>query len=113
MKPIAFLVIGAVVVIGGWLIYIRTEPEVETRADAIVIHTWPAQSISIDDITGVSLETSMPRVLDVVGHGLLYLRSAHPPLLKLQMRNDFVYINYREPARTKEVYERITAAINK
>ena len=102
-----------VVLAGAFLIYARTEPEVETRADAIVIHTWPAQTISIDDITGVSLETSMPRVLDVAGHGLLHLRSAHPPLLKLQMRNDFVYINYREPARTRELYERITAAINK
>ena len=113
MKPIAFLAIVAVVLVGGWMIYTRTEPVVDTRADALIIYVWrawPSRTIPIDDITGLSLENSVPRVL---GSGLQYVKSTQPPFLKVQTRREAVYINYREPARTKEVYERITAAINK
>lgn len=100
------LAVVAIALVAGVWFYRHDGPVVAMRANAVSIQAWPPRSIPVNDITGLSLESSL-------GEGSRYVQSQQPPFVKLQTRSGVVYINYSEPARTRELYERLTRELNK
>lgn len=132
LRVLKFFVLPLMLVIGV-LIYRQSQPAVfEFSEGHIHIRTGPRQDIPVMEVIGLTLEQSMPRVLykrnglnlgqilhghfqlDGVPDALLYLQaSRRPPFVRLETRSRIIYINYSEPAGTRELYERLTREINK
>ena len=103
---VALAVVVSIALVAGFWFYTHAGPVVEMRGTAVSILAWPPRSIPVNDITGLSLESSL-------GEGSRYVQSPRPPYVKLQTRSGVVYVNYSEPARTRELYERLTRELNK
>ena len=85
-------------------------------------------SFAATDITAVSLETNLPRVLartngfagagSLRGHfrvaglgdGRLYVEEGFAPYVLVRLRQGFVVVNFREPERTRALYEEMARA---
>jgi len=80
------------------------------------------------DITAVSLETRLPRVLrktngfggagtlrgrfllEELGEGRLYVEQGFAPYVLVRLRQGFVIVNFREPERTRALYDEMARA---
>jgi hypothetical protein len=85
-------------------------------------------SFAAADITAVSLEAKIPRVLwktngfggagtlrgrfrlDRLGEGRLYVEEGYAPYVLVRLRQGFVVVNFREPERTRALYEELARA---
>ena len=104
----------------------RPPTVVVTPTEVTVAGTFGA-TVPMRDITSVTLEDSMPRVirkhmgsdglalrgrfeLEGIGDGRIYVeRSGHPYVL-IRTRDSFVYINYSDAARTHALFDELKRA---
>ena len=80
------------------------------------------------DVTAVSLETQLPRILlrtngfagagtlrghfrvEGLGEGRLYVEQGYAPYVLVRLRQGFVVVNFREPEKTTALYETMARA---
>jgi hypothetical protein len=85
-------------------------------------------SVAAADITSVSLETRLPRVLrrtngfsgagtlrghfrlEALGEGRLYVEQGFAPYVLVRLRQGYVIVNFREPERTRALYDEMARA---
>ena len=120
---IAFALVGAPV---GGLFWSQLRPARVAVAPAgfMVDTLFYGDSFAAADITAVSLETQLPRILlrtngfagagtlrghfrvEGLGDGRLYVEEGFAPYILVRLRQGFVVVNFREPERTRALYER-------
>jgi hypothetical protein len=114
----------------GWIFWSQIQPPMVTvGATGFEVDTlFYGQSVAAADIVGISLEGSLPRVLwknngfagagtlrgrfrvDGLGDGHLYVEDGMAPYLVVRLRQGFVIVNFREPERTRALYEELARA---
>jgi hypothetical protein len=85
-------------------------------------------SFAATDITSVSLETRLPRVLlktngfggagtlrghfrlEELGDGRLYVEQGYAPFVLVRLREGYVVVNFREPEKTQALYQQMARA---
>jgi hypothetical protein len=124
------LVLALVVAPMGALFWSTTRPVKVALAPAGFEVKTPfyGASFAATDITGVSLETKLPRVLlktngagvagslrghfrvEGLGDGRLYVDEGFAPYVLVRLRGGFVVVNFREPEKTRALYEEMARA---
>ena len=117
----------AVVVVGWvtWTFYVNLQPpaSVITSDGFAVSSGWYRREIPGSDITSVELVDDLPRILrrtngfatggtlrgnfrlEEWGSGQLYINRGVPPYVVVRTRQSFVIVNFKEPERTRGLYE--------
>jgi hypothetical protein len=124
----AALVAGVALV--GWIFWSQIQPPgVSVSAGGFEVDTpFYGQSFPAGDVTSISLETRLPRVLartngfagagtlrghfrvEGLGQGRLYVDQGFAPYVLVRLREGFVILNFREPPRTVALYEEMARA---
>lgn len=119
------LALGAVLV--GALFWSSTRPvKVAVTPEGFEVKTlFYGATFAAADILAVSLEARLPRVLlktngfggagtlrghfrvEGLGDGRLYVDEGRAPYVLVRLREDFVFVNFREPERTRALYEEL------
>lgn len=122
---IAVLAFAGIVLItvAGLMIYSHRSPVVEIKPEGIVISGIYGAAIPRKEITGIDLKTEIPGVLsknngfncgdirkghftlEGMGRGRLYLESSRGPFVYIFTEESYLIINYKDPIRTKELYQ--------
>ncbi len=117
---ILLLVVGGI----GLLVYFEEQPPKVTVTDGFfkVRGVLYGEQFPMAEITGVSLCQRIPRILvrtngyaggrtlrghfrlAQLGDGQLFVRVGVPPYLFVRTQGEYVIVNFRDPARTQEVY---------
>jgi hypothetical protein len=122
------LALGAALLGGLFWSQIRP-PVVTVNPQGLGVETlFYGASFAAPDITAVSLETKLPRVLlktngfggagtlrghfrvEGLGDGRLYVEQGFPPYVLVRLRQGFVVVNFREPERTRALYGEMARA---
>jgi hypothetical protein len=117
------LVVG-VALLGALLWFQIRPPKVTVGPRGFEVETlFYGASFAAADITAVSLETRLPRVLwktggfagagtlrgrfrlDELGEGRLYAELGIAPYVLVRLRQGFVIVNFREPEQTRALYD--------
>ena len=124
------LVLALVVAPMGALFWSTTRPvKVAVAPAGFEVETpFYGASFAATDITGVSLETKLPRVLlktngfgvatslrghfrvEGLGDGRLYVEEGFAPYVLVRLRAGFVVVNFREPEKTRSLFEEMARA---
>ncbi|HPU02151.1 MAG: DUF3784 domain-containing protein [Firmicutes bacterium] len=109
--------------VGAVIIYGQASPQVEVKAEGIVIGGLYGTTIPAEKIREVSLENEIPRIiyrnnglgygeikkgyftLEGLGRGRLYLESREGPYIFIQTAESYAIINFKDRARTEALYE--------
>ena len=122
------LLVGVALV--GWIFWSQIQPPTVTvgAAGFEVDTLFYGRSFAAADITSVTLEDALPRVLwrsngfagagtlrgrfrvEGLGDGYLYVEEGMAPFLVVRLRQGFVILNFREPERTRALFEEMTRA---
>jgi hypothetical protein len=106
-------------------LYFEAQPPTVTASPEMfsVSSRLYGENIPIRDIASISLEQSLPRVLvrtngfamgshlrghfrlERMGNGQLFVERNTPPYVVVRTRRDFVIVNFKEPERTRELYD--------
>jgi hypothetical protein len=128
LVPALLLVVLAAVV--GWLFWNQVQPPTVTvSAGGFEVETpYFGRSFPAAEVTGVSLEPTLPRVLlrtsgfagagslrgrfrlEGMGEGRLYVDEGFAPYVLVRLREGYVFLNFREPERTRALYEDLARA---
>ena len=120
---ILVLVLGAI----GLLVYFEEQPPRVTVTDTSfkVQGIIYGEEFALAEITGVALCQHVPRILArtngyaggrtlrghfrlaQLGDGQLFVRLGVPPYLFVRTREDYVIVNFSDPARTQEAYDEV------
>lgn len=121
---IGFMTI-TIIAVSFLLIYGSKEAKVEIMEDRIVISGIYGTMIKKENITEIALEDSIPRVLNKVngfnmgyvlrgvftvegmGSGSIYIHENKSPYVVIKAGKKFFIINYKDPTKTRELYERL------
>ena len=123
-------VLALVVAPMGALFWSTTRPvKVAVSPAGFAVETpFYGASFAATDITAVSLETKLPRVLlktngagvasslrghfrvEGLGDGRLYVEEGFAPYVLVRLRQGFVVVNFREPERTRALYDEMARA---
>lgn len=107
--------------------YLQTrEPKVTVSGQRLSIESAVyGQDYELDDVTAVSLEARLPRVLartngfaangllrgwfavDGLGKGKLFVDSGKGPFVLVRLRDGFVIVNFPDPEKTRALYEQL------
>jgi len=124
---ILVLVLGAI----GLLAYFEEQPPRVTVTDTSfkVQGIIYGEEFALAEITGVALCQHVPRILArtngyaggrtlrghfrlaQLGDGQLFVRLGVPPYLFVRTREDYVIVNFSDPARTQEVYAELMESL--
>ncbi len=104
-------------------------PKVAVAREGFEVETlFYGASFAAADVTAVSLETRLPRVLlktngfggagtlrghfrvEGLGDGRLYVEEGIAPYVLVRLREGFVIVNFREPERTRALYDEMARA---
>jgi hypothetical protein len=127
--------VGVVVVLAGIALVagiFRSQiqpPAVSVSAGGFEVDTlFYGQGFAAEDVTSISLETRLPRVLartngfsgagtlrghfrvEGLGQGRLYVDLGFAPYVLVRLREGFVIVNFREPERTRALYVEMARA---
>jgi len=125
---IAVLLLGAALV--GWIFWSQVQPPgITVGVEGFEVRTpFYGASFAAKDVTAVSLEEKLPRVLartngfagagtlrghfrvEGLGRGRLYVDEGFAPYVLVRLREGFVILNFREPRRTVALYEAMARA---
>ena len=114
----------------GALFWSSTRPvKVSVAAEGFEVKTlFYGATFAAADITAVSLETKLPRVLlktngfggagtlrgrfrvEGLGEGRLYVEEGFAPYVLVRLRQGYVFINFREPEKTRALYDEMARA---
>lgn len=110
----------------GLLVYGHLTPRVETGPEGIMIGGVYGATIPREEITGISLESEIPKILsrnngfsggevrkgnftlEGVGRGRLYLESSEGPFIFIKTADSYTIINYKESSRTEALFYTLT-----
>jgi hypothetical protein len=125
---LSILALG-VVLLGALFYFQMRPPTVAVARTGLEIGTpFYGASIPAADIVGVSLETRLPRVitkthgfggagtlrgwfrLEELGEGRLYTEQGFAPYVLVRLRQGYVIVNFREPERTRALYDDMARA---
>jgi len=121
------IVVGVTLVgVAGLFWTQRRPPSVNVGPEGLQVDTpFYGATFAADDVTAVSLERSLPRVLartngfagagtlrgwfrlERLGEGRLYVEEGRPPYVLVRLRDGFAVVNFREPARTRALYDQL------
>jgi hypothetical protein len=122
------LSLGVALVAGIFWSQLRPARVAVTPAGFTVETLFYGASFSAADITAVSLEETLPRVLwrtngfagagtmrgrfqvEGMGEGRLYVEEGFAPYVLVRQRQGFVVVNFREPERTRALYDTMARA---
>ncbi len=114
--------------VGALLVYGQISSRIEVNPEGIVISGIYGTIIPAEEITGVSLENEMPKILrrnnglgygeiqkghftlEGLGRGRLYLESREGPFIHIFTTGSYTIINYKDPARTEALYRSLAEA---
>jgi hypothetical protein len=128
-KPLALVLVPLLAVLGA-LFWFQVQPPIVTvRPDGLEVESlFYGKVFPASDVTGISLEPTLPRVLartngfagagslrghfrvEGLGDGRLYVEEGFAPYVLVRLRQRFVVINYREPERTRALYDEMARA---
>jgi hypothetical protein len=120
-------VIGVGVVLVVRLVWTQLRPpRVSVGPEGLRVDTlFYGTTFPAGDITAVSLERRLPRILartngfsgagtlrghfrvEGLGDGRLYVELGYAPYVLVRLRQGFVIVNFREPERTRALYEEL------
>lgn len=121
---IGFMTI-TIIAVSFLLIYGSKEAKVEIMEDRIVISGIYGTMVKKENITEITLEDSIPRVLNKVngfnmgyvlrgvftvegmGSGSVYIHENKSPYIVIKVENKFFIINYKDSNKTRELYEKL------
>jgi hypothetical protein len=118
------VIVAAIPLAVGALIHMQMQPPtVKVSRELFSVRCAPyGAEIPITEITGVSMETALPRIrvrtngfamrgslrghfrLDELGGGQLFVELGTPPYVVVRTRRDFVIVNFKDPASTRGLY---------
>jgi hypothetical protein len=122
------LALGTSLIAGIFWSQLRPARVAVTPAGFEVETLFYGASFAAADITAVSLETRLPRVLartngfagagtlrgrfqvEGLGEGRLYVEEGFSPYVLVRLRQGFVVVNFREPERTSVLYDAMARA---
>jgi len=127
---VGLLALALGVVLVGALFYFQTRPpRVAVGSKGFEIETpFYGTSVAAADIVGISLEPRLPRVLrktngfagagtlrghfrlEDLGDGRLYVEQGFAPYVLVRLGRGFVIVNFREPERTRALYDELARA---
>jgi hypothetical protein len=124
-----FVLALGVALVGALFWFQIRPPRVSVAPDGFEVDTpLYGASFAATDITAVSLETKLPRVLlktngfggagtlrghfrlEELGEGLLYVDEGFAPYVLVRLRQGYVIVNFREPGRTRALYGEMARA---
>jgi hypothetical protein len=125
---VAALLLGIALV--GWIFWSQIQPPTVTVGPTgfEVDTLFYGRSVPATDIVGIFLERSLPRVLwksngfagagtrrgrfqiEGLGEGQLYVEDGIAPYVVVRLRQGFVIVNFREPERTRALFEDMARA---
>jgi hypothetical protein len=128
---VPLLLIGlALLIVVGPIFWVQMRPPVvSVRADGFEVESlFYGTTFAADDITAISLEPTLPRVLartngfaaagtlrghfnvEGLGSGRLYVDFGAAPYLLVRLRDGFVIVNLPQPEQTRALYEQMARA---
>ena len=127
---VGLLVLALGVVLVGALFYSQIRPpRVAVSSTGLEIETlFYGTSVAAADVVGISLEPRLPRVLrktngfdgagtlrghfrlEALGEGRLYVEQGFAPYVLVRLRQGYVIVNFREPGRTRALYDEMARA---
>lgn len=128
-KPLAW-VLGPLLAALGVLFWFQVQPPTVTvRADGLEVESpFYGRVFPASDITGISLLPRLPHVLlktngfgggaslrgrfrlEGLGDGTLYVEKGFAPYVLVRLREGFVVVNFREPEKTKALFDELAHA---
>jgi hypothetical protein len=124
-----FILALGVVLVGALFYFQIRPPRVTVTSTGLEIETpFYGASVPVADIVAVSLETRLPRVLrktngfggagslrgwfrlEELGEGRLYVEEGLAPYVLVRLRQGYVIVNFREPERTRALYDEMARA---
>jgi hypothetical protein len=124
-----FILALGIVLLGALFYFQIRPPKVAVTSTGLEIETpFYGASVPAADIVAVSLETRLPRVLtktngfggagtlrgwfrlEELGEGRLYVDEGFAPYVLFRLRKGYVVVNFREPERTRALYEEVARA---
>ena len=128
-KPLALVLVPLLAVVGGIFWFQVQPPRVTVRPDGLEVESpFYGKVFPASDVTGISLEPTLPRVLlktngfgggaslrghfrvEGLGDGRLYVEEGFAPYVLVRLREGFVVVNFREPERTRALYGEMARA---
>jgi len=125
-KPLALVFVPLLAVLGALFWYQVQPPRVTVRPDGLEVQSpFYGKVFPASDVTGISLLPTLPRVLlktngfgggaslrghfrvEGLGEGRLYVEEGFAPYVLVRLRAGFVVVNFREPERTRALYEEL------
>jgi hypothetical protein len=114
----------------GYAFWAQVQPPgVTVTAEGFAVDTpFYGRSFAAADVAALSLEQTLPRVLartngfagagalrghfrvEGLGPGRLYVDAGFPPYVLVRLREGYVILNFREPERTRALYEEMARA---
>lgn len=119
------LLVGALIVavVGGMMVWQQRPPEIQVSAEAVVVKSGLySERMAWGDVTALSLEPSLPRILvrtngyalgstlrghfqvAGMGDGQLFIDAASPPFIVVRAGERWVVVNDADPAKTREAF---------
>ncbi|HUI31410.1 MAG TPA: DUF3784 domain-containing protein [Candidatus Acidoferrales bacterium] len=124
-KVILGIIVAALVIIGGMLIYGSIEQSVDVDKDKMEIGGLYGASLDMDGAAKVSMIRELPKIqtktngfdfanvlkgnfrLDGLGEGKLYVNVNTPLFIEIKLKDSFVILNFKDSTATKAVYEKM------
>ena len=128
-KPLALVLVPLLAGVGALFWFQVQPPTVTVRPDGLEVDSlFYGKVFPASDVTGISLLPTLPRVLlktngfggagtlrghfrvEGLGDGRLYVEEGFAPYVLVLLRQGFVVVNFREPERTRALYEEMARA---
>jgi hypothetical protein len=128
-KPLALVLVPFLAVLGALFWFQVQPPRVTVRPDGLEVQSpFYGKVFPASDVTGISLLPTLPRVLlktngfgggaslrghfrvEGLGEGRLYVEEGFAPYVLVRLRAGFVVVNFREPEKTRALYEDLARA---
>lgn len=118
-------ILAVIIAISSLFIHGSREVKVEIMEDRIAIVSSYGTMVKKENITEITLEDSIPKVLNKVngfdlgytlrgvftvegmGSGSIYIHENKPPYIVIKADKKFFIINYKDPNKTIELYEKL------
>jgi hypothetical protein len=133
-----FVIVGAAIgvialVLAAWVMYAGMQPpSVEVTAEGFSVRNgWYSDTVPLRQITAATLDEYIPRVglktngfaaggtlrgtfrVDSWGRARLYVSLNSPPFVVIRSRDGVVVVNFKDPDRTRDMYTRLTQALDR
>jgi hypothetical protein len=128
-KLLALVLVPLLAAVGALFWFQVQPPTVTVRPDGLQVESpFYGKVFPASDVTGISLLPTLPRVLlktngfgggaslrghfrvEGLGDGRLYVEEGFAPYVLVRLRQGFVVLNFREPERTRALYDEMARA---